>query len=198
MGLNEKSGIHIEGHIKVYDPNTHEVYVNKRNAIHYENFSISLATAMINNGTGFINEMVFGNEGTIVDPTGIITYKTPNVYGPNASLYNQTYNKVVSTSINNTNPEKNYMQIRHAAGMTYTDIFITCLLDYSEPSSQPAFDNPTNYNSEYAFDEIGLKSYDSNLLLTHVIFHPIQKSLNRQLQFDYTVRIQALSGLLGG
>jgi len=31
-------------------------------------------------------------------------------------------------------------------------------------------------------------------LLTHVIFHPVQKSLNRLIQVDYTVRVQSLSG----
>jgi hypothetical protein len=45
---------------------------------------------------------------------------------------------------------------------------------------------------------LGLQSYDPHgnpLLLTHVIFHPVQKSLNRLVQVDYTVRIQSLSGV---
>ena len=32
-------------------------------------------------------------------------------------------------------------------------------------------------------------------LVTHVIFHPVQKSLNRLVQIDYTVRVQSLSGV---
>jgi len=30
-----------------------------------------------------------------------------------------------------------------------------------------------------------------------VIFHPVQKSLNRLIQIDYTVRVQSLTGLMG-
>ena len=37
------------------------------------------------------NQKAFGNGGTSVDPTGIITYLTPNSTGTSATLYNQTY-----------------------------------------------------------------------------------------------------------
>ena len=201
MQSKDLTGLHIEGHIKIWNPETTEVFVNKRNAIHYENISIALAQSIANSGQGFIYEMAFGNGGTAVDPTGIITYLTPNSSGSNASLYNQTYSKVVDDrSSNNSDPTRNYIETRHVTGTNYTDVFITCLLDYGEPSGQSAFDNTNDNQSEYVFDELGLKSYrssDQSLLLTHVIFHPVQKSLNRLIQIDYTVRIQSLTGLAG-
>jgi hypothetical protein len=201
MQSKETTGIHVEGHIKIWDPVSAEVYVNKRNAIHYENISIGLAQSIANSGQGFIYEMAFGNGGTAVDPTGIITYLTPNSTGSNASLYNETYTKVVDDrSSNNVDPTRNFIETRHVTGTNYTDVFVTCLLDYGEPSGQQAFDNANDSNSSYIFDELGLKSYSTtgnSLLLTHVIFHPVQKSLNRLIQIDYTVRIQSLTGLAG-
>lgn len=193
------NGTLIQGHIKISDPSTGEVIIDKRNAIHYENMSISLAESLSNAGEGFIYQMAFGNGGTSIDPTGIITYLTPNSTGTNASLYNQTYQKVVDDrSVNNLDPTRNKIETRHVSGTNYTDILVTCLLDYGEPSGQDAIDNASNTESLYVFDELGLVGYDSTgtgRLLTHVIFHPVQKSLNRLIQIDYTVRVQSLSGL---
>jgi hypothetical protein len=199
MQGKDLSGIHIEGHIKIHNPETGEVFINKRNAIHYENMSISLAESIADAGQGFIYEMAFGNGGTTIDPTGIITYLTPNSTGTSASLYNETYSKVVDDRASvNADPIRNKIETRHVTGTNYTDVFVTCLLDYGEPSSQEAFDNATSADGTYVFDELGLKSYATDgtgRLLTHVIFHPVQKSLNRLIQVDYTVRIQSLTGL---
>jgi len=200
--LKDINGIHVEGHIKIHDPESGDVYVNKRNAIHYENMSIALAESLANQGQGFINSMSFGNGGTSVDPTGIITYLTPNSTGTNATLYNQTFDKVVDDrSVNNVDPTRNKTEIRHVSGTNYTDILVTCLLDYGEPEGQDAFDTSANQDGIYVFDELGLKSYSSSgtgRLITHVIFHPVQKSLNRLIQIDYTVRVQSLSGFNEG
>ena len=194
----------IEGFVKITDPTTGKVLVDKKNAIHYENISIAMAETLSNRtvaqGGGFIYEMAFGNGGSAVDPTGVITYLPPNVTGQNADLYNQTYAKVVDdNSATNTDPANNKMEVLHTTGKVYTDILVTCLLDYGEPAGQQAFDNSTNFNGEYVFDELGLKCVSgstSNLrLITHVIFHPVQKSLNRQIQIDYTLRIQTLTNL---
>ena len=196
--MQDKNGVLVQGHIKIFDPKTKEVLVDKRNAIHYENMSIALAESLSNAGAGFIYEMSFGNGGTSVDPTGIITYLTPNSTGTNASLYNQTYTKVVDEkSVNNTDAARNKTEIRHVSGTNYTDILVSCLLDYGEPSGQEAFDNATDPDNAYVFDELGLRSYSASgtgRLITHVIFHPVQKSLNRLIQIDYTVRVQSLAG----
>jgi len=199
MFSRDFSGLNIEGHIKIWNPQTNEIFINKRNAIHYENMSIALADSIGNSGQGFIYEMAFGNGGTSVDPTGIITYLTPNSVGTNATLYNQTYTKVVDDrAVANVDPTRNKIETRHVTGTNYTDVFITCLLDYGEPNGQDAMDTSNNNEGTFVFDELGLKSYSStgnSKLLTHVIFHPVQKSLNRLIQVDYTVRIQSLTGL---
>ena len=196
--------IQIQGFVKIFDPVSGEVFVDKKNAIHYENMSVALAQTLSNRtlaqGGGWIYSMAFGNGGSSVDPTGVITYLPPNTTGANADLYNETYAKVVDdNSAADTDVTNNYMEVLHTSGQVYTDILVSCLLDYGEPPGQQAFDNSTNFNGEYVFDELGLKAVNgdtTNLrLLTHVIFHPVQKSLNRQIQIDYTVRIQTLTNL---
>ena len=195
---NEQGSVRIQGHIKIFDPETKEVFVDKRNAIHYENFSIALASSISNNG-GFISEMAFGNGGSRVDPTGIITYLTPNSVGTNAALYNQTYYKIVDgQNPYDVDPSRNFMEVRHVPGTPSSDVLVTCLLDFGEPSGQAAFDTSVNQDGTYVFDELGLRGYNPEgagmgPLLTHVIFHPVQKSLNRMIQIDYTVRIQSLT-----
>ena len=190
----------IQGFLKIHDPVTGEVFVDKNNAIHYENISICMANTLADRNTGYIYKMAFGNGGSAVDPTGVITYLPPNTTGQNASLYNETYSKVVDdNSAANPDPSNNYLTVLHTSGQVYTDIVTTCLLDYGEPAGQQAFDNSTNFNGEYVFDELGLQFWNGSatnlLLITHVIFHPVQKSLNRQIQIDYTLRIQTLTNL---
>jgi hypothetical protein len=195
----------VEGFIKIYDPNDGEIFVEKKNAINYENMSEAIADTLSSRGIGEIYQMAFGNGGAAVDQTGVITYLPPNTTGQNAALYNQTYAKIVDdTSVFNLDPTRNKMTVFHTTGRTYTDILVQCLLDYGEPSGQDAFDNSTQTDSSYIFDELGLlANYGTDStgnvitrLLTHVIFHPVQKSLNRQIQIDYTVRIQSLTNLV--
>lgn len=195
----------VEGFLKIYDPNNGEIFVEKKNAINYENMSEAIADSLSSRGYGQIYEMAFGNGAASIDETGVITYLPPNTTGQNAALYNQTYAKIVDdTSVFNLDPTRNKMTVLHSAGLLYTDILVQCLLDYGQPAGQAAFDNSTSVSSDYIFNELGLlANYGTSptgdtitRLLTHVVFHPVQKSLNRQIQIDYTVRVQSLTNLV--
>ena len=127
--------LQIEGFVKIFDPKSGEIFVDKKNAIHYENMSISLAETLSHRtsaqGGGWIYAMAFGNGGSSVDPTGVITYLPPNTTGQNADLYNETYAKVVDdNSAADTDPVNNNMTVLHTSGKVYTDILVSCLLDY--------------------------------------------------------------------
>jgi hypothetical protein len=203
--MSAKLPFQVQGHVKIFDPNTAEVLVDKRNAVNYENMSDAMALTLANRGNGQIYQMAFGNGGASIDTSGLITYLPPNTTGQNASLYYQTYAQIVDdTLLANPNPARNRMIVNHVSGRLYTDILVQCLLDYGQPAGQLAFDNGLDTNNSYTFDELGLLAFwgtDNSgnpitRLLTHVIFSPVQKSLNRQIQIDYTVRIQGLTNLL--
>ena len=181
----------VQGFVKIADAESGEILLEKRNAIHFENMSIGIARSLANMGNGPIYKMCFGNGGSTVNGLGIVTYLPPNVQGQNADLYNLTYEKVVDAE-GDTSADS-YMTIVHQTNALFTDIVITCLLGFGEPSGQSAFDDSTDMNSDYMFDEIGLKTDGENgeeMLLSHVIFNTIQKSLNRSLRIQYTIRIQ--------
>lgn len=195
--MNDKIGLSFKGHVLIRDVNTGEVLLDKFNAIHAENMSEAIALSLTNNATGHVHEMVFGNGASTVSGTGAITYFPPNVTGSAATLYNQTYRKVIDDQSPlmpvQDRGGKNKLDVQHTANVAYTDIIVTCTLDYSEPSGQEAFDDSSATEGLYVFDELGLKAFDpvpgSGKLLTHVIFHPIQKSLNRVIEIVYTLRV---------
>ncbi len=196
--MNEKAKSKFVGHVLIRDAETKEILLDKNNAIHFENMSLSIAEALTNRNTGHIHEMVFGNGASTVSGTGAITYFPPNATGADAQLYSQTYRKVVDNQ-SPLMPEqdrlsgKNKLSVQHANNAVYSDIIVTCTLEYNEPSGQAAFDDITDTESSFVFDELGLKVFDPNpgsgRLISHVIFHPIQKSLNRVIEIVYTIRI---------
>lgn len=186
--MKQNTGVGVKGHIKIFDPSTGEVIVEKNNAINFEAISMALAYSLGNQGTGFIARMVFGNGASSIDATGLITYLPPNVTGTSESLYNQTYSRDVLVS---------GMLVYHTSTNTYSDLVISCIIPFNEPVDQEIVDNDANLDNGYTFDELGLE-VDINgvpMLISHVVFHPVQKSLNREIQIDYTIRIQTLTNL---
>jgi len=185
--------LHVEGHVLIRDPDTSQVFLNRRNAIHRENMSFALASTLsntsdVNRFGGFINRLALGNGGVVVDSSGNITYNTVNVNNVTDELYNQTYSKVVN--FNALDDIENNTAVVHTGGTTFTDVVVTCTLDYPEPVGQDPYDDTAAQEGDFVFDEIGLLSQQGRLL-THLIFHPVQKSANRKIQIVYTVRISA-------
>lgn len=182
-----------EGFLVIRDRDTNEILIEKKNAINFENMSIAIANSLANRDEGTIFDMAFGNGSATVSGNGTVTYLPPNVTGQNATLYGETFAKVINDqSPLNIDPESNFIVINHTANTLFTDIVITCTLDFGEPSSQAAFDDTTDNNGNFVFDELGVRAFNptvTGLLLTHVIFHPVQKSLNRAIVIEYTIRI---------
>lgn len=184
----------IVGRIKITDLDTKDVLVEKNNAVNFENMSITIVRALGGMPEGHITEMHFGNGGSIVSGTGGITYFPPNVNGLDAELYNPTYFKTIDPrNARNADPSRNNFEIRHVSNTLFSDIVITATLDFNEPSGQDSFDDALNDDGDFVFDELGLKAFapvqGEGLLLTHVVFNPIQKSLNRRIEVEYTLRV---------
>jgi hypothetical protein len=199
--MNSSINLNIEGYVKISNPLTGKILLDKHNSIHYENFSVAIAESLSAgplepNCPGFIYTMNFGNGGTTVNESGIVTYNPPNIIGTAAQLYNQTYTKVINNQFAaDVDSINNNITINHITGNAYSDIIVSCRLDYGEPSDQLYFDNANDIESNYAFDELGLFGFDGKLL-THVIFSPILKSLNRLIDISYTVRISTINTII--
>jgi hypothetical protein len=197
MKLSEQMNIHIEGHLKIIEYGSREdqrdekngrVVLDKRNAVHEEHASILIARGIANRENGSLYTMHFGTGGATVDPLGNIIYATPNTSGA-ADLNNPVYFEVVDDT--EGAPDGNQMAVRHINGTLFSDVEVRCVLDKNEPFGQAAFDNVANTNlnsSAFVFDEIGLKTEDG-LLVTHVVFSPIEKSANRIIEVVYTIRV---------
>lgn len=197
--LNENPRIVVKGHVlitDITDPDQTKVLLDKSNHIHPENMSFAIANALAANtnsqgiGLGAISEMRFGNGGTVVLATGRVTYKTPRVssYG---GLYSPTYSKKINPNISSgVESEYNNISTVHIPGQIYSDIICLCTLELGEPTDQGA-SSSTDMDGKYVFDEIGLYTDgETGSALTHIIFHPVEKSANRVLQVKYTIRVQ--------
>jgi hypothetical protein len=199
----DSTNINIDGHVKIWDPMTQEVFVSEHNAINPETMTLIIATMLQGNNNSYIYEMHFGNGGLIIDETGNITYNdvTDNLStGLQAGLYNPTYFKVVDLvdTANNSDDINNNVVINHTTGLNYTDLVVTCTIEENEPnadSDDSLVVSPEEFNGDYIFNELGLKSRGSNgknsgYLLSHIVFDPVQKSANRVIQIVYTLRIR--------
>lgn len=192
MDLNETPGTTLEGHVLITswgDDGVPRIELDKRNAIHKENFAVAIARALSGQKEGQIYSMHFGTGGATVNAIDQIVYATPNTSGA-ADLNVPAYSEVVDQS--RGAPTGNGISVKHVAGTAYADVEIRCLLDKSEPAGQATVDNiTTNLAGSFVFDEIALKT-SGGVLLTHITFNPVQKTGQRVLEIRYTIRIRVL------
>lgn len=172
--------ISMDGHVLITDMDSGEVLLDKHNAINFENMSKSIAYTMIGDSSYSINEMRYGNSGSIYDQSGYISYKSPNVNDSQGALYNEVYSD-----------SDLVFEILKLESTNYADIIVKSVIPYVLPEGQNIEDNggQNDNDSTYIFDEIGLVNGNGEYL-THIIFHPIEKSENRQLQVTYTLRVK--------
>ena len=193
--LKDNASALVEGHVLIKDTDTGEVLLNKHNAINFTNMALAMARVLggeVDSESGLsyvIKKIAFGNGGTLIDGTGTIEYRSTNTDTEAGALYNKTYEKLVDGT-DAILPSENTTTVQKFDGLVYSDIVITSTLDYTEPAAQETVDNSTTLTGDFAFDEIGLIT-ETGSYISHIIFHPIEKSANRKIQVIYTIRIRA-------
>lgn len=185
----------IKGHVLIQDKATGEVLLDKMNAVHPQNMAKIIARGLANEPNQQIFKIALGNGGTFIGSDAKIVYNPTVTQGLNAKLYNKTYEEVVddsfATAANLYKGNSVISQASPDSNDTSSLVICTIQLSAKEPVDQAATDSQTtNTESAYTFDELGLMTADSpGLLLSHIIFNPIEKNQQRELIISYTLTI---------
>lgn len=183
--------LHVVGHVKAIDKETGEVLIDKDNAIHPQNMARVIARGLAHEPNSWVYKLGLGNGGTHIDASLNISYLPPNTTGTSATLYNQTYNEVIDSHDVSVAPGNSV--ISAPSPMPAITSIVTCTMELSanEPAGQASSDNTTtNPDSLYTFDELALFTNDSPpLMISHLIFSPVEKTANRSILVTYTLTI---------
>lgn len=202
--MKDNFGFKVTGHLKINSwdvgPNDERRdfinHVDKCNAIHDGNMVYAIARSMIGQdsaNTFAIGWIAFGDGGSEVAETGTVTYRPTNtqkVRNELADLHQRVYQKKIED-------EGFTMGVSPVIFNTaIADINTNIVLQQGEPFGQLPMDTAVQFSDRFVFDELGFFSNAENIedsyMLTHIVFHPIQKSLNRVLEIDYTIRFEIL------
>lgn len=184
--FNESMETQVIGTLKIFEKETGEVLVQKRNAIHPGNMAYVIASALAGSATSvnsdgaapYINWMAFGNGGS--SSTTTLAYRSPRVFS--------VYDQLPITSSNSTLYAKTYQQKitkDDPSGMSNVEIYYpgqemdngevipnnTSKINFQitvdhdkfaemQDSTIPESDNTEN--KEFTIDEIGLLSGVTN------------------------------------
>lgn len=186
--MKDQVQINVDGMVKIQDAVTRQVVFQKSNAVHPQNMALALARALSRDSNGSVFKLSFGNGGTFFNTGGDIVYRPPNTIGA-ADLYNMTYEVQVDEQTVGTPPTNSVVSSASPSPAITAVVTVTAQLNANEPAGQAVADNITvDPEAPYVFDEIGLKTAD-NLLLSHLVFSPFEKTANRAFLITYTLTI---------
>lgn len=183
----------VDGHVKIEDKNTGEILLDKDNAIHAYNMGKAIARGLANELNYQIYKVSLGNGGTTINSSSDIIYNPPKVAPTDSDIYNETYSEVVDEA--SAAPVGNQVYSTFGTLPVTTSLVTTIItLTANEPLGQDysdGGDGSDNMEDPFVFDELGLKTGD-DLLLSHIIFSPIEKTANRELIITYTLTISVV------
>ena len=208
MSSTENTQVKFSNRVIIKDTSTGEVLVDKKNAIHPGNLARVIARGLANEDKHYIYKIALGNGGTYLDSAGVTKYQPPITVNSTAQLYNETYAELLTAENNSIHSEIPSDNNETAL------VSVTMIISSDEPGASQwttdsqgdgLLENPNStdpaVNYVYNFDELGLFSENFNydpatnpaepefLLLTHLIFQPIAKSQNRELELTYLLTI---------
>lgn len=199
----------VTGHVLIKDSLGNEL-VNQFNAIHPKNMATAIARGLSNAPNFQVFKMKLGNRGTYIDGTQQIVFNPPITSGDGVDLYGATYVEIVDDGHSSSNAG-NSVTFTNIPASTNTRVIVTCVISANE-----AFENPSdtipgatditvapgqiqggNDESPFFFDELGLFTRgtvgdyekEGELMLSHLIFSPIEHTGNRELVIVYTLTI---------
>lgn len=206
--MKEAIKTYVSGDVQILQDGV--VIREKKNAIHPANMAIAIARGLSNSANNQVFKMKLGNQGTYVDSSQQIVFRPPNVTGATADLYNPTYVEIVDDE-SSTVGVGNSVTFTSIPSSTSTRVIVTCVISSNEAVNRTTDgadgstgdgldgvdDDPTE--GEFFFDELGLftsglgtpslLNEDDELMLSHLVFSPIEHTSNRELTIIYTLTI---------
>lgn len=215
--MNTLLPVHVDGHVLITDRTTGEVLVDQHNAIHPKNMATAIARGLSHAANWSIFKLKLGNQGTYIDSSQQIVFRPPNTTGDTADLYNPTYVEVVDDADAEISGfSGNSVTFTSIPSTTNMRVIITAVVSANEAINRPTDEaesaTPTDPdtvedpdviatldpNSQFFFDELGLFTKETSgtlldgageLMLSHLIFSPIEHTGSRELTLIYSLTI---------
>ena len=209
--MNVNIPVNVTGDVLIKD-SSGNVLLEKKNAIHPANMATVIARGLSNTPHYQIFKIKLGNQGTYVDSSQQIVFRPPNTVGVTANLYNPTYVEVVDDA-DVAVGVGNSVTFTNIPSSTSTRVIVTSVISPNEAINRPTdgtdgtttsgggLDGVSSGATEglYFFDELGLFSAGTGaptllnevdeLMLSHLVFSPIEHTGNRELTVVYTLTI---------